>query len=85
MQSKNIKHADMQHFYSREPEINPSFSSVREVERERWKKRRVEEYEVALGSREKDGLNSVNVTNILAAVVSPPLGLIACVRQDTLC
>jgi len=56
-----------------------------EGETEGWKKRRVEEYEVALRSREKDGLNSVNVTNILAAVVSPPLGLIACMRQDTLC
>lgn len=63
MQSKNIKHADMQHFYFREPEINPSLSSVRKVEGETqgetegWKKRRVEEYEVALRSREKARLN----------------------------
>lgn len=37
------------------------------------------------GREREDGLNSVNVTNILAVVVSPPLGLIACVSEDTLC
>ncbi|XDV43299.1 hypothetical protein PO909_011801 [Leuciscus waleckii] len=39
--SKNIKHADMQHFYFREPEINPSSFSVRKVEEERQEITRV--------------------------------------------
>lgn len=76
----------MQRTYSREAERNPPCSRGKKGggrgrgRSEGWKKRRVEEYEVSLGSREReDGLNSVNVANILAAVVSSPEGLIACV------
>ncbi len=38
-----------------------------------------------LCSGQERRLSSVNVANILAAVVSPLLGLIACVRENTLC